>query len=181
MRGRLTALAAFAALVVALTLPASALAASPVVERFHDKGSVTIDPNELCGFSGSSVITFNNTLTFYEDGSFKAAGSFSEVFTADDGKVVRISSAGTFTDAAVIVDEEAGTITFTATYKGLPELIKGAHSRTLVRDAGIIVFIDVLDLETFDLISSEVIQRGPHPEADSDFTLFCEAVTDALS
>jgi hypothetical protein len=180
MRGRLSALAAFAALVVALSLPASALAASPVIERFHDKGTETF-PSEICGFTGTSVIMFNNTVTFYADGSLKAAGSFSEVFTTDDGKSVRISSGGTFTDAGAIIDEEAGTITFIGSYQGLPELIKGTHGRTLVRDAGIIAFIDTFDLETFDLISSDVVQRGPHPEADSDFTLFCEAITAALS
>jgi hypothetical protein len=36
-------------------------------------------------------------------------------------------------------------------------------------------------VDTFDLISSEVVQRGPHPEADSDFELFCDAITAALS
>ena len=180
MRGRRSALAALAALAFAVSVPASALAASPVIERFHDKGTDTF-PNEICGFTGTSVVMFNNTLTFYADGSFKATGSFSEVFTTDDGKAVRISSAGTFTDAGAIIDEQAGTITFIGSYKGLPELIKGTHSRTLVRDAGIIAFIDTFDLETFDFISSEVVQRGPHPEADSDFALFCEAITTALS
>ena len=73
------------------------------------------------------------------------------------------------------------TITFIGSYKSLPELIKGAHGQTQVRDAGIIAFIDVFDLDTFDLISSDVVQRGPHPEADSEFTIFCEAVTAALT
>jgi hypothetical protein len=27
----------------------------------------------------------------------------------------------------------------------------------------------------------ERLVKGPHPEADSDFTLFCTAVTDALT
>jgi hypothetical protein len=180
MRSRLTALTALAALVVALALPASALAASPIVDSFHDKGTDTFE-NEICGFTGTSVIRFNNVITIFGDGRFKAAGSFSEVFSADNGKSVRISSAGTFTDAAAIIDEDAGTITFTSTYKGLPELIKGANGQTQTRDAGIIAFIDVVDLDTFDLISSDVVQRGPHPEADSDFNLFCEAVTAALS
>ena len=136
---------------------------------------------DLCGFTGTSVVNFNNVVTIYADGSARAAGSFSEVFTSDDGKAVRISSAGTFTDSGAVIDEQAGTITFIGSYKGLPELIKGAHGQTQVRDAGIIAFIDVFDLDTFDLISSDVVQRGPHPEADSEFTIFCEAVTAALT
>ena len=42
MRSRLTVLAALAALAAALALPASALAASPIVDSFHDKGTDTI-------------------------------------------------------------------------------------------------------------------------------------------
>ena len=30
-------------------------------------------------------------------------------------------------------------------------------------------------------ISSEITVRGPHPEADSDFALFCEVITAALT
>jgi len=35
-------------------------------------------------------------------------------------------------------------------------------------------------LETGEFISSETIVKGPHPEADSDFTLFCEVISGAL-
>ena len=45
----------------------------------------------------------------------------------------------------------------------------------MLRDAGIITFADTFDLETGEFISSEtIVNKGPHPEADSDFTLFCE-------
>jgi hypothetical protein len=79
------------------------------------------------------------------------------------------------------MDEEAGTITFTTSFKGLPEKIQTAHGRVLLRDAGIITFVDTFDLNTGDFISEEVIVKGPHPEADSDFELFCEVVTGALA
>ena len=49
----------------------------------------------------------------------------------------------------------------------------------LIRDAGHITFRDTLDGE--ELLSSEiVVNKGPHPEADSDFELFCEVTTEAL-
>jgi hypothetical protein len=38
------------------------------------------------------------------------------------------------------------------------------------------------DLETGEFISSDVIvNKGPHPEADSDFALFWEVVSAALA
>jgi hypothetical protein len=36
-------------------------------------------------------------------------------------------------------------------------------------------------LETGEFISSDVTVKGPHPELDSDFTLFCEVITEALT
>jgi hypothetical protein len=44
-----------------------------------------------------------------------------------------------------------------------------------------ITFADTFDLVTGDVISTEVIIKGPHPEADSDFTLFCEVISGALT
>ena len=79
------------------------------------------------------------------------------------------------------MDEEAGTITFTSTFKGLPEKIQTANGPVLLRDAGIITFMDTFDLDTGEFISSDVIIKGPHPEAESDFTLFCEVITEALA
>jgi len=49
----------------------------------------------------------------------------------------------------------------------------------LLRDAGLIVFATTFEGDEF--ISSEtVLVKGPHPEAESDFALFCEVVTEAL-
>jgi hypothetical protein len=86
-----------------------------------------------------------------------------------------------FTDVAPIIDEAAGTITFVTTFKGLPEKIKTPHGGVLLRDAGVITFVETFDLNTGAFISSETIVKGPHPEADSDFQLFCEVVSAALA
>jgi hypothetical protein len=51
----------------------------------------------------------------------------------------------------------------------------------LLRDAGVITFVETFDLETGDLISTDVVIKGPHPEAESDFEAFCEVVTGALT
>jgi hypothetical protein len=64
----------------------------------------------------------------------------------------------------------------------LPEKTQTAQGPLLLRDAGIVTFADTFDLVTGEFISSEVIvHKGPHPELDSDFALFCDIVTDALA
>jgi hypothetical protein len=43
----------------------------------------------------------------------------------------------------------------------------------------LIAFADTFEGDEF--ISSEIVLvKGPHPEAESDFALFCEVVTEAL-
>jgi hypothetical protein len=169
----------FAAVVIVLALPGSALAAKPV-EQFRDHFTETFE-NNLCGIDGTSTIVVQNTFTLYSDDSFKSAGSFRETFTALNGKSVKISSAGTTSGPAPVIDEEAGTITFINTYKGLPEKIQTEHGSVLLRDAGIITFADTFDLETGEFLGTEVTIKGPHPEAESDFEAFCEVIIPALT
>jgi hypothetical protein len=79
------------------------------------------------------------------------------------------------------VDEEAGTITFLTSYRGLPQKIQTANGPVLLRAAGVITFAATFDLETGEFISSEITVKGPHPEDDSDFPLFCEVISEALT
>jgi hypothetical protein len=126
------------------------------------------------------VVTDNFFL--YADEAFKDTSSFKATYTNPvNGQSVVVSSAGQIIGSSAVVDEEAGTITFLTSYKGLPEKIQTAHGAVLLRDAGIITFADTFDLETGEFISSEtIVNKGPHPEADSDFTLFCEVISGAL-
>jgi hypothetical protein len=63
--------------------------------------------------------------------------------------------------------------------KGLPELWKSSRGGVITRDAGYIVIRNTFDGDTF--ISSEiVVNKGPHPQAESDFELFCELIPPAL-
>jgi hypothetical protein len=65
------------------------------------------------------------------------------------------------------------------TNKGLPELFKTPHGGVLTRDAGYIVFRDTFDGDEF-IAGEIVVNRGPHPQADSDFELFCQIIPEAL-
>jgi hypothetical protein len=171
--------AVFAALIVALALPGVTLAAKPIA-AFHDHFTDSF-PGDICGIAVQIDIVVTDNFFEYADGSFKDAASFMGTYTnPDNGKSVVVSSAGTLTGTAII-DEQANTITFVTTYKGLPEKIQTAHGRVLTRDAGVISFRDTFDLTTGDFLGTEVIIRGPHPEADADFALFCDVVTAALT
>ena len=169
--------AVFTALIVAL--PGATLAAKPIA-ALHDHFTDSF-PSDICGIPVQVDLVVSDSFFEYADGSFKDAASFMSTFTnPDNDKSVVLSSAGTVTGTAVI-DEQANTITFVTTFKGLPEKIQTAHGRILTRDAGIISFRDTFDLTTGDFLGTEVTINGPHPEADADFALFCDVVTGALT
>ena len=86
--------------------------------------------------------------------------------------------AGPFSDTTISGDPE-GLHVHEGVVKGLPELIRTSHGGVLTRDAGYVVQHLTFDGDEF--ISMEVVvNRGPHPDLDSDFELFCEVMTDAL-
>jgi hypothetical protein len=170
------------ALVTALVVfPAPALAAKPIAQ-FHDHFTDSFS-DEICGIAVDIDLVVTDNFFVYADDTFKDTSSVKQTFTNPaNGKSVVLSVAGQITGPPPVVDEEAGTITFLTSYKGLPEKIQTAHGAVLLRDAGIITFADTFDLETGEFISSEtIVNKGPHPEADSDFTLFCEVISGALT
>jgi hypothetical protein len=166
--------AAFALLILGLLLamPGGALAGKPT---FHDKFNVTLENIDFCGEVGTLHIIASQVITLGET-TFAATGQFLQIFTTDDGRSATIQNAGTYT--GTFTDNGDGTITIVDTYKGVPELILGTGGVT-IRDAGIISFTTTIDLDTGE-VATEVVQRGPHPDADSDFTLFCTAFLAAL-
>jgi hypothetical protein len=174
--------ACLVALVTALVvLPAPALAAQPI-EQFHDHFTDSFS-DEICGIPVDVGLVVTDNFFVYADDTFKDTSSVKTTFTnPENGKSVVVSSAGQITGPPPVVNDEAGTITVLTSYKGLPEKIQTAHGAVLLRDAGIITFADTFDLETGEFISFEIIlNKGPHPEADSDGTLFCEVITGALT
>jgi hypothetical protein len=152
------------------------------IEQFHDHFTASFS-DEICGIPVDVTLVATDYFFLYADESFKDTSSFRSTLTNPvNGKSVVISSAGLVSGPAPIVDEEAGTITFLTSFKGLPEKIQTANGRVLLRDAGFVTFADTFDLETGEFISSEIIvNKGPHPDLDSDFTLFCGVVSKALT
>jgi hypothetical protein len=173
---------ALAALITVLAvLPGTASAAKPIAQ-FHDHFTDSFS-DEICGIAVDVEIVVTDNFFLYADETFKDMSSVQATFTnPQNGKSVVVSNAGQISGPPPIIDEQAGTITFLTSFKGLPEKIQTAQGPVLLRDAGVITFADTFDLATGEFISSQtIVKNGPHPEADSDFTLFCEVITGALT
>jgi hypothetical protein len=103
----------------------------------------------LCGIAGSSTFTFTDVLRETDDQQFFVFDNFVSryVFTAENGKSVTISTAGPVFSgpSRLVIDEQAGTATFTNTTNGLPEKISITHGPTLSLDAGTVTFSVVFE------------------------------------
>ena len=161
------------AFLVLLSMPAG-VSAKPA---FHDHFHEVIPDFDFCGVIGTLDLNVNQVITI-TDTTFKAAGSVTQVFTAADGRVAVVKSAGTYTNT--FNDNGDGTIMVVDSYNGLPEKISSrGKGGVVLRDAGFISFITTVNENTGE-VTTEVVQHGPHPEADSDFNLFCDAFLAAL-
>jgi hypothetical protein len=142
---------------------------------------------DVCGVTvdvaGEGVFTIRNF--FDEEGNFTRfllTQSDKITYTAANGKSVIVQHTGQQIAPPGVVDETAGTLTTLFTFKGVPAKVQTANGPVLLRDVGLLTATATLDLETDELISFEVlVVNGPHPDLESDFTLFCEVVTEALA
>jgi hypothetical protein len=177
---RLFALTGLAAALL-MALMASNAAAAPIVEQFHGTFSDTFADN-ICGIDGTTVVNGMDNIQIFADGTFKDQFRQNYVFTsAATGKSVLLFVAQQFTGVGPI-DNGDGTVTFVATFKGLPEKLKIPNGPILSRDAGYVSFNDTFDATTGDFLG-EVIspENGPHPDLDSGFAIFCDVIVPALT
>ena len=179
---RIAARGVAGAIAAALAItPAAALAAAPA-EQYHDHYTDSFS-GEICNVAVDVDLVGTDNFTVYEDGSAKDTGSFRATVTNPvNGKSVVLSAAGQVALPTPVVDATAGTITFQPTFKGLPAKIQTAHGGVLLRDAGLLTRSDTLDLQTGELIFGEtIVNNGPHPENDSDYTRSCDIIAQALA
>lgn len=163
---------------VAVLVPTPAHAASPQPERVSFTEGFT-DPN-FCGTGEAvSVVLSVKGVEFASPNRADFAGTFrgTETFTYGDTTVTR-RFANRFTDT-IVAGEEEGVHTHAFTSIGLPEKFSVKGGGVITRDAGRITFLVTYD-ENDEVVSEEVISSGPHPQADSDFELFCQVVPEAL-
>jgi hypothetical protein len=169
--------------VVGLTVvPASALAANPTVNHFTDSGTFT--DNDFCGtgktVNGSFSTRVTEFLTPNQPGTDYKNTSQGKTYLTNpaNGNTIIIHFAGQFT--AKVVSRTATGYTELDTNVGAPEVIRTAHGGVLTRDAGYIQFLNTFDNNNNFVSGQIVINRGPHPEAEQDFELFCKVATTAL-
>jgi hypothetical protein len=176
---RVPSAALLAALALALTAQL-AMAAKPFHDKFTDEQTFS---EELCGIPVTTHVVFSGNFLGFE-GRFIDTSHVRVTWTNVDGDWLKLFAAG----AAIGTEELVGDIlTVTVRQAGVQERLASAGGLTPAFDRGQIVLrfvIDLNDLENPDddvFVSSEVLsQAGPHPEADSDFALFCEVVQDVL-
>lgn len=162
-----------------VVLPASAHAAAPQHVNFSGSGSV-----DLCGMT--VTVAFKGVDNFFPvfDSSgnliaFKETHQEQDTFTAANGKSIDEHVAQN--ETSTLTANPDGTFTEVFTYKGLPEQLLAPNGPVLTQDAGLITFVDLFS-STGQFISQTItVENGPHPDADSGSTLFCQVVTAALS
>jgi hypothetical protein len=169
-----------AAVVLAIA-PAGVLAGGPD-EQFRDVGT-DVDP-DFCGTGAAIDVAFNIRVNVWllpgnPEDFRKITQSGKVTFTnPENGNVVVLSFAGQVTNT-ILEGDPFGAHTRVFTNKGLPEKIQTSQGRVLTRDAGLITEVLTFD-ENGDVIAYFATWSGPHPEAASEFALFCEVTTEAL-
>lgn len=175
--------AAIAAIATSLALAAATAGAAPPVERDHARFTDSFS-TVVCGIGVDVEVDVLDNFTFYADMTIKSTGTSQLTATNPlNGRTLVVTSAGQFRESAPpLVDEDAGTVTFYPTLKGLQAKYQSDGGSMLMRDAGIIAFADTVDLETGERVARvTTLVNGPHPMADSDFVKTCEVITAALA
>jgi hypothetical protein len=179
---RLAAATGVGAVLMLMTVAAApaALAADQQVNHFRDVFT-DVDP-DFCGTGQQIDIAVDVRGTEWlapHQADYKNVVTGTVTFTNPlTGDTVINRFANAFWDETISGDPE-GLHVHEFTTKGLPELFKTPHGGVLTLDAGYIVFQVTFDGD--EEISSEiVVNNGPHPQADSDFELFCEIMPEAL-
>ena len=152
--------------------------AAPPDNHFTDRGSFT-DP-DFCGTGETVRETFVAKGTIHErrDGTvFVTVRGFQTFTSASTGKTVIGHFANRVTDE--FIENDDGTVSIRTTFTGLPEQFRLKGGGLITRDAGTITIGLTID-EEGNVISEEITFRGPHPQAESGFTLFCEVIPEAL-
>jgi hypothetical protein len=169
-------------------------AAAKLIERSHEHIVLTIPDDEYCGIT--PVITTidiieNIQVRLAKNGFplFKSTGRGRATITNPaTGKSVSETFSGAAKDLSV-VDNGDGTITVRTAVTGVPLEVTLADGTVAIKDVGRIVFVTVIDYNGTptdvedDVFLSETIESisGPHPEAESGFTLLCEVAVPALT
>lgn len=165
---------AFVVAAMAVVVPITASGAMPE-HAFHSESFT--DP-DFCGTGASVDVFFESIFTTSErDGVNKTEHQGSFTYSYNGSSVVE-SFAGQFTDTIVATSED-GAETHQLISKGIPTKLKLPSGPVLLLDAGVIV--ELVTVQDGNVINDEIVStNGPHPEAASGGSLFCQVVPGAL-
>ena len=172
-----------AASVTLLAMTASAALAAKPVEHINERIDVTFTEN-LCGIPVTTEIVGRENVLIYGDGSVRDTSSGTITWTNADGDWLQNKVAGPLVNHESL---EGSILTSTSVLSGIPERLRSSEGITRAFDRGRIEITTVFDLHDLDdptddeFVSQEITRvAGPHPQAESDFLLFCEVVTEVL-
>jgi hypothetical protein len=170
-------------------------AAAGLVDRSHQHVVLTVPNDEVCGVPVTTTIDLiaNDQERLASSGVFpllKTTGRGTFTFTNPaTGKSVSQFRAGVTNKDLTVVDNGDGTLTYRTAVTGVPERIRLSDGTIVTMDVGRVVFVSVIDYNGTPTDLSDDVQisasvesvSGPHPELESDFSLFCEVVVPALT
>jgi hypothetical protein len=160
----------------------AAQAANPDVNRRIEIGGYT-DP-DFCGPGQTVDVSFTVRVVEFlspnqeVDIALVRQGDF-WLTNPDTGATVQNHFAGRYSETLVSGDP-AGIHTVEYTTHGLDQQLRLPNGAVLSRDAGYQAWRDTFGPDGW-LSGELVVQRGPHPDADSDYAIFCEVITTALA
>ena len=159
----------------------STVTAAPAIFRHHENFTDSF-PDQICGIAGTSVIRGVDNFTLFSNNTFSDRFEINLTFTATTTqKSIVLHVADHVTGLDTPMNNGDGTFTFITTFKGLPEQIRIANGPLLLRDAGTVTFTVIFAADGTFVSSTLSGLHGPHPDLLSDFALFCDVITPALS
>lgn len=148
---------------------------------------VTFPDDEICGISVTTDLflagaEWEPALPGHPP--LKATGTLKLTWTTADGKSLQLRSAG---NTVREITEWVGDNRFraTETSTGLRDALRTPQGPVFLADVGRIVIGNLVEVQEngeFAVLTTEILEvSGPHPHAESGFTLLCAAVTSVLS
>ena len=158
----------------------SAVAANPGASRFTITESFT-DP-DFCGTGQDVVTSISVKGTAFsapnQPVDSRSIAVVNIVYTNPQNHATVIRHGAGPASDTIISGDPAGMHTVETTVKGLVSHLRTANGVVLL-GAGYLVLHEVFNGDEF--VSREiVVDKGPHPNIESDLALFCDAATDAL-
>jgi hypothetical protein len=191
-RPHIRALLGIAAAACLVGLTAAPAAAEKPFQNEHNRFTISFE-EELCGIDVETTVTVKEHLKGrIGDNGFPIfqgnANATVTWYNPETDRTVTLRDRSNVKDLSV-TDNGDGTITVVQQVTGIPEEVTLDDGTVAIKDVGRIVLSTVIDyngtptdLEDDEFVSQEIISiSGPHPDAESDFTLFCPAVVEGLT